>query len=618
MTGTVQAEPSHTEHKPLEIRRCDERDSGQIAWDLWGTYLSDRQWGTVREDYSADGNAWESYPFDHSHLRTYRWGEDGLLGISDIQGMLCFAPALWNGQDSILKERLFGLGNQEGNHGEDLKDTMFHLAGTPTGSYSKALYRYPQSAFPYQQLREENQKRSREELEFELVDTGIFADNRFFDLEVEYVKEDAEHLIIRLTITNHGPQAAELHLLPTLWYRNTWSWGDQPHKRPKLQLKGNRLISDPIDGLGSYELSCCENGTWLFTENETNTECLWHEPLLQPYVKDAFHRYLIQGQTGAVNPAQQGSKAALHLRRTVEPGMPWVVDLRLHPHNTGTSSTAAPDSETLTPLIQKRQHEWREYLEWIAPELNQEDRAIHAAAGAGLFWCRKFYNWYVARWLRGDNNAPRPPQQRWQTDTAYWKTLRAKNIISMPDSWEYPYFCQWDLMFHAVAFAEFDPKEAKRQCRMLRQADYTATSGQSPAYEWALSDANPPIGAWATLRIFQICRRRDNEADYSFLRASLRELLLEYGWWTNRTDRNGDGLFEGGFLGLDNISIRELIEAIEGPVLLTDCLNKNANNCNLFSVCNTKNIWSFVNTEINNTLENIKIKDIKNKKFNYQ
>ncbi len=538
---------------PNEIRRCEQRDSGKVPWDLWGTYLSDRQWGTVREDYSADGNAWKSFPFDQSHLRTYRWGEDGLLGLCDMQGMLCFAPALWNGRDSILKERLFGLGNPEGNHGEDIKDTMYHLAGTPTGSYSKALYRYPQSAFPYQRLREENQRRSRAESEFELVDTGIFSNNSFFDIEIEYAKADAEDIFIRLSITNQGAEPAELHLLPSLWYRNTWSWGDN-NNRPSLHLSGETLVSEAINGLGSYELSCSETGTWLFTENETNSEALWAQPLPQPYVKDAFHRYLIHGQRDAVNQGQRGSKAALHLHHNLKAGECWVIDLRLRRHQ-NTTGNASFEASTSTSLIKQRRQEWKEHLEWIAPGLNEEDRAIHAAAGAGLFWCRKFYNWYVARWLRGDSTAISPPKQRWLTETAYWKTLRAQNIISMPDCWEYPYFCQWDLMFHAVAFAEFDPGEAKRQSRMLRKASYTATSGQSPAYEWALSDANPPIGAWAALRIFQISRRNNCEGDYSFLRASLREFLLEYGWWANRTDRNGDNLFEGGFLGLDNIAI---------------------------------------------------------------
>ncbi|MBL6797831.1 MAG: glucosidase [Synechococcus sp. BS307-5m-G39] len=542
--------------EPMELARSRERDTGLKPWDLWGTYLSDRQWGTVREDYSDDGNAWNSFPFDHSHLRTYRWGEDGLLGLSDENGLLCFAPVLWNGKDPVLKERLFGLGNPEGNHGEDLKDTMYHQAGTPTCSYAKALYRYPQERFPYERLRDENRRRSRDEPEFELVDTGIFSENRFFDLEVEYAKVSPEDLLIRLTVTNQGSEAADLHLLPSLWFRNTWDWGDEDSTRPRLRVAGDAVVSDALTGLASYNLSCSEQGSWLFTENETNTERLYNQPLHQPYVKDAFHRYLIEAQTDAVNPSGEGSKAALHLQRRLEPGEVWQVNLRLcrHDHQ-GAKAPDPMESSQVDAVIRQRRQDWEDHLQWVAPGLGKEDRAIHAAAAAGLFWCRKFYNWYVARWLRGDSNAPRPPEQRWHTENAYWKTLRARNIISMPDCWEYPYFCQWDLMVHAVAFAELDPGEAKRQARMLRQASLTANNGQSPAYEWALSDANPPIGAWASLRIFQISKRSHGQKDYPFLRASLRELLLEYGWWANRTDRNGDSLFEGGFLGLDNIAI---------------------------------------------------------------
>ena len=542
--------------EPMELARSRERDTGLKPWDLWGTYLSDRQWGTVREDYSDDGNAWNSFPFDHSHLRTYRWGEDGLLGLSDENGLLCFAPVLWNGKDPVLKERLFGLGNPEGNHGEDLKDTMYHQAGTPTCSYAKALYRYPQERFPYERLRDENRRRSRDEPEFELVDTGIFSENRFFDLEVEYAKVSPEDLLIRLTVTNQGSEAADLHLLPSLWFRNTWDWGDEDSTRPRLRVAGDAVVSDALKGLASYNLSCSEQGSWLFTENETNTERLYNQPLHQPYVKDAFHRYLIEAQTDAVNPSGEGSKAALHLQRRLEPGEVWQVNLRLcrHDHH-GAKAPDPMESSQVDAVIRQRRQDWEDHLQWVAPGLGKEDRAIHAAAAAGLFWCRKFYNWYVARWLRGDSNAPRPPEQRWHTENAYWKTLRARNIISMPDCWEYPYFCQWDLMVHAVAFAELDPGEAKRQARMLRQASLTANNGQSPAYEWALSDANPPIGAWASLRIFQISKRSHGQKDYPFLRASLRELLLEYGWWANRTDRNGDSLFEGGFLGLDNIAI---------------------------------------------------------------
>ncbi|TCD56928.1 MGH1-like glycoside hydrolase domain-containing protein [Synechococcus sp. BS55D] len=542
--------------QPAELLRCQQRDAGLEPWDRWGTYLSDRQWGTVREDYSADGNAWASFPFDHSHLRSYRWGEDGLLGLSDEQGLLCLAPVLWNGKDPILKERLFGLGNPEGNHGEDIKEAMYHLAGTPTGSYAKALYRYPQCPFPYQQLRDENRQRGRDQPEFELVHTGAFDESRFFDLEVEIAKATPEDLLIRYTVTNQGPEAAAVHLLPSLWFRNTWSWGDGDAAHGQIEALADGVKTSAIPGLPAMELRCSETGDWLFTENETNTEALYEQPLQQPYVKDAFHRYVIQGEQDAVNPQRVGSRSALHLQRTLAAGEVWCVDLRLCRHDRRhCDERNLLASEHASTLLQQRRAEWSEHLGSITGALDLEDQAIHAAAAAGLFWCRKFYNWNVSRWLRGDRTGPKPPEARWHSENAYWKTLRSRNVISMPDCWEYPYFCQWDLMFHAVAFAELDPGEAKRQCRMLRQASYTANNGQSPAYEWALSDANPPIGAWAALRIAQIEQRCGGRLDNAFLRSVLRELLLEYGWWANRTDRNGDSLFEGGFLGLDNIAI---------------------------------------------------------------
>jgi hypothetical protein len=542
--------------EPAELLRCRQRDAGEEPWDRWGTYLSDRQWGTVREDYSADGNAWASFPFDHSHLRTYRWGEDGLLGLCDERGLLCLAPVLWNGEDPILKERLFGLGNPEGNHGEDIKEAMYHLAGTPTGSYAKALYRYPQTRFPYEQLREENRRRGRDQPEFELVDTGVFDAGRLFDLEVEIAKATPEDLLIRYTITNQGPDVASLHLLPSLWFRNTWGWGDGVAARSCIERTDGGVKTSVVPGLPAMELRCNEQGTWLFTENETNTETLYGQPLTQPYVKDAFHRYLIHQESTAVNPAQKGSRCALLLQRQLAAGEVWCVDLRLCRHDRNHSSESDwLQSDQASSLLQQRRAEWDDHLTSVTGAMSADDRAIHAAAAAGLFWCRKFYNWNVSRWLRGDPTGPTPPEARWHTENAYWKTLRSRDVISMPDCWEYPYFCQWDLMFHAVAFAELDPGEAKRQCRLLRQASYTANNGQSPAYEWALSDANPPIGAWAALRIAQIEKRSGHPLDYAFLRSALRQLMLEYGWWANRTDRNGDSLFEGGFLGLDNIAI---------------------------------------------------------------
>ena len=540
--------------EPAEIARRTQRDNGEANWDLWGTYLSERQWGTVREDYSHDGNAWNHFPFDHSHSRTYRWGEDGLLGFCDDKGRICFAMALWNGEDPILKERLFGLSNPEGNHGEDVKDYMFHLAGTPTGSYSKALYKYPQQQFPYEQLREENSRRDRSQPEYELVDTGIFDENRYFDVEIEYAKAGPEDILIRITATNRGPQKADLHVLPQLWLRNTWSWGTKGQTKPSMHGADGSIVTPAIATLPPYILRCRQDAAIWFTENESNTEKLFGLPLSNPYVKDAFHRHLIEGETSAINPKSMGSKAAFYLKGSIESGENWTVDLRLSRSDITTQADVFTD-EQFDQLLKQRRQEWQEYLRWVAPDLSDQDRSIHTAAGAGLYWGRQYYNWFVHRWLVGDSTGPQPAQQRWKTEQSYWRSMNASDIISMPDSWEYPYFCQWDLMFHAVAFAEYDPYEARRQAGILRTHNYTATNGQSPAYEWSLSDPNPPIGAWATLRIHQIEKKRHDQPCLYELSAAYQKLLLEYGWWANRTDVNKDGMFDGGFLGLDNIAI---------------------------------------------------------------
>ena len=540
--------------EPAEIQRRRQRDAGECNWDLWGTYLAERQWGTVREDYSHDGDAWNHFPFDHSHQRTYRWGEDGLLGLCDAQGLICFAMALWNGEDAILKERLFGLSNPEGNHGEDLKDYMFHLAGTPTGSYAKALYKYPQRRFPYETLREENRQRDRSQPEFELVDTGIFKENRYFDVAIEYAKADPEDILIRVTATNRGPEPATLHLLPQLWLRNTWSWGTEGESKRSMHHKDGAVVTPPISSLPAYELHCRDSADLWFTDNETNTQSLYNQALQSPYVKDAFHRYLIDGDQDAINPQQIGSKSAFHLEQLIESGKSWTVDLRLQ-RSDREKPTERFGQRHFDQILEQRQTEWQEFLHWVAPGLGEDDRRIHAAAGAGLYWGRQFYNWFVHRWLVGDTTGPKPPAERWQTEQSYWRSMKASDIISMPDAWEYPYFCQWDLMFHAVAFAEYDPHEARRQAGILRTYNYTATNGQSPAYEWSLSDPNPPIGAWATLRIHQIEKKRETTACLDNLASDYRKLLLDYGWWANRTDLNKDSMFDGGFLGLDNIAI---------------------------------------------------------------
>jgi hypothetical protein len=530
-----------------------ERDLEQIPWGLWGSYLPDRQWGTVREDYSVDGDAWASFPHDHARSRVYRWGEDGLLGICDNQCRLCFSLALWNGVDPILKERPYGLSNPEGNHGEDIKDYYFHLANTPTHSFMRGLYKYPQQRFPYEQLIAENARRGRDQPEYELVDTGIFDQNRYFDVVVEYAKASPDDIAIRIRVTNRGPEPAPLTLLPTLWLRNTWSWGYPDEEERPLQLQGDTLVAEPGGGLGTYQLQCCEAGEWLFTDNETNTLRLFQEPNARPFQKDGFHRYLIEAEKGAINPARRGTKAARLLQRSLAPGEEWLVELRLS--GPAAAVPAQPFGQEFEALFSAREQEWHAFFQQRVPDLPDDDRLVHNSGAAGLLWCKKYYGWSVLRWLEGDPTGPPPPHGRWLTQNAEWQRLHAHDVISMPDSWEYPYFCQWDLMFHAVAFAVFDPATAKQQCMLLRSPHYTAPNAQTPAYEWELSDPNPPIGAWAALRIFQIDRKYSEEADYGFLREAMRKLLLEYGWWANRNDRSGDNVFEGGFLGLDNIAV---------------------------------------------------------------
>ena len=551
---------------PSEARRMAERDHGKAPWELWGSYLSERQWGTVREDYSADGDAWRSFPHDHARSRTYRWGEDGLLGICDNQCRLCFSIALWNGHDPILKERPFGLGNPEGNHGEDVKDYFFHLANTPTHSFMRGLYKYPQQAFPYEQLVEENGRRGRDQPEYELVDTGIFAESRYFDVFIEYAKHSPQDILIRLRVINRGPEAAPLTLLPTLWLRNTWDWGYPNAEKGTIRLDpegpsgpgadpaaGAGVVCDAVPHLGSYHLSCREEGRWLFTDNETNSEKIWGVPNTTPFQKDGFHRFVVEGERGAINPAGLGSKAARLLQHTLAPGEEWVVALRLS--STAEGGSSQPFGPDFDATFAEREQEWLEYFEHRVPHLNEDDRRIHLAGTAGLLWGKKYYGWSVLRWLEGDPGKEAPPAERWKSANAYWKRLHAHDIISMPDSWEYPYFCQWDLMCHAVSFALIDPQTAKDQCMLLRDPHYTAPNAQTPAYEWALSDPNPPIGAWAAMRIYQIDRKANGSADAGFLRMALRKLILEYGWWANRNDRTGFNVFEGGFLGLDNIAV---------------------------------------------------------------
>ncbi|MFZ4116371.1 MAG: MGH1-like glycoside hydrolase domain-containing protein [Chthoniobacterales bacterium] len=542
--------------KHPELLRMKERDERLNDWGLWGSYLSDRQWGTVREDYSANGDAWAYFPFDHAHARVYRWGEDGLLGICDNDNRLCFAPTFWNGKDPILKERPFGLSNPQGNHGEDVKDYFYHLENTPSYSFMRGLYKYPQAAFPYQQLIEENKKRSREESEYELVDTGIFNEGRYFDIFVEYAKEDIDDLCIRIRSINRGPDPSPLFVLPTLWFRNVWSWGQKDVVKPTFYLDGKSIVAQPW-GLEEYRFIYDEEpAEILFTENETNNEKIFKSKNAAPYLKDAFHDYLIKNQKEAVNPEQKGTKVAPVYYKVLAPGEEWTVQLRLC---TTKHFEKRPSSEyfdvSFDITMKAREEECISYYRMLHPNLNEELFLIQRRALAGLIWCKKFYYYPVISWLRGDPTMPKPPVARWKSGNAFWKEMHAHDIISMPDSWEYPYFCSWDLMFHAVAFAVVDPAIAKRQNILLRGERYTAPNAQAPSYEWSLSDSTPPIDAWATWRIYSIERARTGVGDHAYLRKAFNKLLLTYAWWGNRVDATGENVFAGGFLGLDNVSV---------------------------------------------------------------
>ena len=527
-------------------RLNDAREAG-IPWKKWGPYLSERQWGTVREDYSRDGNAWDYFTHDQSRSRAYRWGEDGLGGISDDQQRLCFALALWNGRDPILKERLFGLTNSEGNHGEDVKEYYFYVDSTPTHSYMKYLYKYPQREYPYADLVETNGRRSRDEFEYELLDTGIFDDDRYFDVFVEYAKAGPEDVLVRITAHNRGPEPARLHALPTLWFRNTWSWGDEGPK-PALRGQEGTIVASHPD-LGEYSLSCDGAPELLFTENESNAGRLWGQPNGTPYVKDAFHRYVIAGDRGAVNPARTGTKAAAHYAVEVPAGGCATIRLRL-------ASGAAGDAfGTFDEVFAGRLADADEFYQRITPPaLGEDERRVHRQALAGMLWTKQFYFYDVDRWLKereahplmgGAGKAPR---------NAEWFHMFNGDVISMPDKWEYPWYAAWDLAFHTIALSLVDFDFAKDQLLLMLRTLYSHPNGQIPAYEWNFSDVNPPVHAWATLFLYKFEKNLGRE-DLAFLERSFQGLMLNFNWWVNRKDPQGRNVFAGGFLGLDNIGV---------------------------------------------------------------
>jgi hypothetical protein len=537
-----------------EEQRLEESRLRKLHWKRWGPYLSERQWGTVREDYSEWGTAWDYFPHDHARSRAYRWGEDGIAGICDRHQYICFALALWNGRDPILKERLFGLTGKEGNHGEDVKECYFYLDSTPTHSYMKYLYRYPQQEFPYTWLVEENKRRSHKDFEFELVDTGIFSGDRYFDVFVEYAKATPDDILIRISAHNRGPEAATLHLLPTLWFRNTWSWG-RDDWRPNLaraeDLSGAAVIRAEHRYYGSRWLICQEHPELLFTENETNFQRLFGVANRSPHVKDAFNDYVLHGAR-AVNPLPEGTKAAASYRVEIPPGQSAMLRLRF----TGDQPSEDVLSDGFDTVFEERLAEANEfYSKVISPTLSSDAQNVFRQAMGGLFWSKQFYHYDVRTWLEGDPAGPPPPPERLMERNHTWTHLYNADVISMPDKWEYPWYAAWDTAFHCVATALADPDYAKEQLILLLREWYQHPNGQLPAYEWAFSDVNPPVHAWAAWRVYKIEARRCGSADREFLEKVFHKLLLNFTWWVNRKDPDGRNVFEGGFLGLDNIGV---------------------------------------------------------------
>jgi hypothetical protein len=540
-----------------EEKRLEQSRLRQVHWKRWGPYVAERAWGTVREDYSATGEAWDYFPHDHAHSRAYRWNEDGLAGICDRHQRLCFALALWNGRDPILKERLFGLSGEEGNHGEDVKECYFYLDNTPTHSYMRYLYKYPQAEFPYTQLVEENGRRTKADPEFELLDTGIFHESRYFDVLVEYAKVEMEDICIKITATNRGLDAATLHLLPTLWFRNTWSW-KPGSPRPEIEVANSKIAPAALravnDELGEWTLYCDGSPELLFTENETNFERLFHAPNRTPYVKDAFHEYVIHGKLDAVNPSQIGSKAAAHYKAEIAPGESTVLKLRLT--NRRFSPGEPPLGAEFGQTFLKRRVEADEFYASVIPENSSADmRNITRQAFAGLLWSKQFYKYEVRRWLLGDPGQPPPPPQRLHGRNHAWIHLYNEDVISMPDKWEYPWYAAWDLGFHCIALALIDADYAKEQLILMLREWYMHPNGQIPAYEWAFGDVNPPVHAWAAYRVYKIEEKKTGKGDRAFLQRVFQKLLLNFTWWVNRKDAEGMNVFQGGFLGLDNIGV---------------------------------------------------------------
>ena len=534
--------------------RLFESSTRKKHWKRWGPYVSERAWGTVREDYSPQGRAWEYFPHEHARARAYRWNEDGLAGISDRHQFVCFSVALWNEHDPILKERLFGVTSGQGNHGEDVKEYYFYLDSTPTHSYMKYLYKYPQSEFPYAELVERNRARDRHEREFELLDTGLFNDDRYFDVIVEYAKADVDDILIKISVTNRGPQSANLRVLPTIWFRNTWSW-DHSAVRPGLRQSRsspNPVIALDPTSLGKRWLYCEGSPELLFTENETNVERLFGAENRTPYVKDAFHEFVVGGVSTAVNPSLTGTKAAAHYSFTIQGGQTRFIRLRLADVDVkGRNAFAGFDK--IFALRTREADEF--YATVIPPDLSADAKNIMRQGFAGMMWSKQFYHYVIKDWLDGDTSQPAPPQERKRGRNREWTHLYNADVISMPDKWEYPWYAAWDLAFHCIPLALVDPDFAKEQLTLVLREWYMHPNGQIPAYEWAFGDVNPPVHAWAAWRVYKIDKKRTGNGDREFLKRVFHKLMLNFTWWVNRKDAEGMNIFQGGFLGLDNIGV---------------------------------------------------------------
>jgi hypothetical protein len=546
-----------SEHARLEEARED-----KAPWKKWGPYLSERQWGTVREDYSEGGNAWDYFSHDQARSRAYRWGEDGLAGLSDDHQRLCFALALWNGTDPILKERLFGLTNSESNHGEDVKEYYFYLDSTPTHSYMKYLYKYPQAAFPYTDLVETSRRRSRTEHEYELLDTGVFDQDRYFDVFVEYAKESPENVLVAVTVHNRGAEPAELHVLPTLWFRNEWSWPGGADRPVLQQLLGPWSVVKAVEPhIGERYLYCEGDVPLLFTENETNTERIFGVPNRSPYVKDGINNFVVHGREGAVNPEKKGTKAAAHYRITVAPGASQVIRLRLSdvaPAELARTNGEAPGpfGHHFEEVLQARRTEADEFYATIAPPSLSPDQAnVMRQALAGMMWTKQFYHYDVDKWLEERGANPFRGSRKAAPRNDHWHHMYNGDVISMPDKWEYPWYAAWDLAFHVIALTLVDPDFGKQQLKLMLRERYMHPNGQIPAYEWNFGDVNPPVHAWSTIFTYRLEMAKKGVGDRDWLKGCFQKLLLNFTWWVNRKDRSGRNVFEGGFLGLDNIGV---------------------------------------------------------------